>query len=327
MIRYFVTRRHPYTVLPFLEKWPNSVRNDFKIVFHEDLPFVTRLDAGPVIFTDLDRLWPANWNNALRLSKVLIETFGSACVLNAPDGVLLRNQLLQTLWSRGINRFRAVRCSQSLDELRYPVFVRDPNDHHGPRTPLLNNRAELDAAIAQLVSKGYTPGSLTAIEYIDTRDEQGLFRKYSAFRIGDAIIPAHILTSPDWVTKDSPPAPMLGYELAYLETNPHREQLHRVFDLAGVQYGRIDYGLKDGQIQIWEVNTNPVIVQEREKYWPAKLPMKQKLVDQISAAFAALIERVPAGSPQWVDIPTALLDHRSCGIRTRLRRKLWPKEV
>ena len=35
------------------------------------------------------------------------------------------------------------------------------------------------------------------------------------------------------------------------------KQLREIFDLAQIEYGRIDYGMLDGKVQCWEINTNP----------------------------------------------------------------------
>jgi hypothetical protein len=51
--------------------------------------------------------------------------------------------------------------------------------------------------------------------------------------------------------------------LRYVETNPHRDQLEKVFELGGIEYGRIDYCVVDGRVQTFEINTNPTVVQGR----------------------------------------------------------------
>ena len=41
--------------------------------------------------------------------------------------------------------------------------------------------------------------------------------------------------------------------------NPHREQLARIFSVARAEYGRIDYAVRDGRVQTWEINLHPTI--------------------------------------------------------------------
>jgi hypothetical protein len=52
---------------------------------------------------------------------------------------------------------------------------------------------------------------------------------------------------------------MVLEELDYVTQNPHEQQLAKIFALAQVDYGRIDYSLKDGRVQTWEINLNPTI--------------------------------------------------------------------
>jgi hypothetical protein len=42
-----------------------------------------------------------------------------------------------------------------------------------------------------------------------------------------------------------------------LQSNPYAEHLKKVFDAAGIEYGRADFGMYRGRIQVYEINTNP----------------------------------------------------------------------
>ena len=42
-----------------------------------------------------------------------------------------------------------------------------------------------------------------------------------------------------------------------LEENPFAEHLRKVFDIAGIEYGRADFGFYQGRLQVFEINTNP----------------------------------------------------------------------
>jgi hypothetical protein len=48
-------------------------------------------------------------------------------------------------------------------------------------------------------------------------------------------------------------------ELDYVQRSPDEARLREIFAFAGVGYGRIDYGVKDGSVQTWEINLNPII--------------------------------------------------------------------
>ncbi len=298
MINYFVVRGKQHTLLPFLRSWPNPSRDLFRVVHYDFLPLLRRVHPGICIFSDIDRLDPAETTHVERLCDVLIDRFGPSLVANHPREVLRRFELLRTLWARGVNRFCAFRSDARSDDIRFPAFLRCANDHGGPLTGILHSPGEHRGALGRLASAGTDLSHVITIEFCDTRDPDGLYRKYSAFLVGGQLIPGHVIVSPDWVTKDSRPEPLREEERQYLARNPHREELLCIFRIAGIDYGRIDYGLLEGRIQVWEINTNPVLIQEREKYSSDKLTVKQELVDRLSQAFLDLhgrMESVPGG--------------------------------
>lgn len=45
-----------------------------------------------------------------------------------------------------------------------------------------------------------------------------------------------------------------------MREHPYGPELARVFELAGVEYSRVDFGLVGGKPQIYEINTNPEAV-------------------------------------------------------------------
>ena len=98
-------------------------------------------------------------------------------------------------------------------------------------------------------------------EFCHTADEHGVYRKYAAFIVGDAIVPRHLFFRRDWQVKRNQLTDdaFLDEERKYMETNPHERRLREIFAAAQISYGRVDYALLDGEIQVWEINTNPVI--------------------------------------------------------------------
>ena len=47
-------------------------------------------------------------------------------------------------------------------------------------------------------------------------------------------------------------------ERRFVEENLHEGLMLRVFDIAGIDYGRADFSLVSGEPQIFEINTNPM---------------------------------------------------------------------
>jgi hypothetical protein len=60
------------------------------------------------------------------------------------------------------------------------------------------------------------------------------------------------------------------------------------FELAGIEYGRIDYGIKDGRIQVREINKNPTLVNPDQLDDPTRGPLHQGFLLRPDAAFAEL---------------------------------------
>lgn len=79
----------------------------------------------------------------------------------------------------------------------------------------------------------------------------------------------------------------LAIEHAYLDANPHEAELREIFDLAGINYCRIDYGMKDGHIQVWEINTNPTILKGRHLNSPRE-PIHRRFAAAYRDAIDAL---------------------------------------
>ena len=48
-------------------------------------------------------------------------------------------------------------------------------------------------------------------------------------------------------------------ETAFLAGNPHEQQLLEICRVAGVDFGRVDYAVLDGEVQVWEINTNAMM--------------------------------------------------------------------
>jgi hypothetical protein len=122
--------------------------------------------------------------------------------------------------------------------------------------------------LADLEQKGHDLQRLMIVEFCDTADASGTYRKYSVFMIGGTIIPRHLIFSRKWVLKtaDLGTHEMLQEEREYMKSNPDEHWAREVFALANVQYGRIDYGLLNGRPQVWEINTNPAVLMRPKDY-------------------------------------------------------------
>ncbi len=183
-------------------------------------------------------------------------------LLNHPIRTLRRPELLRSLFDRGINSFNAYPAQRPPAAMRFPVFVRSAHEHTGSLTELIHDRETLDTEIARLEAAGKPRHECLIVEFCDTVDTAGVYRKYDAYIADGRIIPTDMYFSSHWSVKwpsnkvfvgKAPEVPtMTREELAHVSGMAHNEQL-----LKAIASTQIDYSLLGNQVQIWEINTNP----------------------------------------------------------------------
>ena len=264
VIHYFCSREHLYTLASYLSAWAApDLRSRMVGIPYEVLPSpLPAAQPGVYVFADLERLSPAGMLLATQIHDAIAALGDRARILNAPARVLRRYALLRALHDAGINTFDAYRVGEQRRPRTWPVLLRRESDHAGPIGELLRTPEELDAAVAALARSEGGADEAIVVEYVDTADAQGVYRKYGAFLIGDRVIPRHLLLSRRWCVKDTDllEPEHIAEELRYLESFPHEAQVRQVFRLANIDYGRIDYSLHGDRIQVWEINTNPTLI-------------------------------------------------------------------
>lgn len=256
MIRFLHTRGHDYT----LRKAQTARAAPAISLMNYDAFIRARwLRRATYVFTDLDRL--GYWD--LELASDLYQQLHRAGipVWNNPATVKTRYPLLRALHAAGLNDFNVYRADELTAAIRFPLFLRKLQGHREPLSGLLSSRAELDKAIAGAIGQGTPAENLIVVEYAGEPVQPGLYRKLSAFRMGDAIVPHLSVHDRHWLVKYGQPLAdienLYQEEHQMLQSNPHACHLKKVFDLAGIEYGRADYGFYQGRIQVYEINTNP----------------------------------------------------------------------
>lgn len=270
MIHFVVTDKGSWSIRAYLadDGDGSALADRMRVVLYKSLAHMQRLPLGTWVFTELDQLDASRRELATLVAGRLEEQGGGgsaarARILNDSRRVLLRADLLRAAHAAGVNDHRAFPAADApLASLRYPVFVRFANQHSGNLTPLLDSPGAVSDALASLAAGGLHERELLVVEFAETKDEHGIYKKYSAYNVGGRIIPKALEQSRDWMVKweyrvfDRQRA---DEELAYCATNPHEEWIRGMFRLAGIDYGRIDYGVLRGKPQLWEINTNPTI--------------------------------------------------------------------
>jgi len=315
VICYLVTSDGQSTIAGYLRTRGRSFARTVRVVPYEHLPLLRSLPAGTFIFADVERLTVAAAGQAAAVREALTAHGAIVRVLNHPTRSMRRFELLRTLHERGVNEADVYRVADLRAPARFPVFVRRADDHAGSLSGLLRTGAELEREIDRLTRAGARADDLIVVEFCDTADAHGIYRKYSAFRVGDRIVPRHLLFSRDWAVKivDLHRAAEVAEELEYVRTNPHRKELMAIFELARIEFGRIDYALREGKIQVWEINTNPILGTFDDGGMPARAPV----IAHVTPAFAEHLRAL-----DQPDVPPRTLVVTTASRMELLRRRL-----
>jgi hypothetical protein len=258
---YFVNLNVDITpTIKFIERF--GFTDLLRVIYYEDL-FTTRLaPIGHYVFREFDRLRPYERVVADHIARAVKAAAPDALILNRPALVRERYPLLRALFDTGINSFDAVRLDEGRRPERYPVFLRREDEYFGAESELIHSDAEFDIAVAVLEARGVPLRGWIAVGWRAERGADGRYRKYGIMRVGNHLIPAHIHFGPHWVVKRTlgPMAPGdLAEEFTYVRDNPHRDTVMRAFEVARMEFGRMDYGIVDGRIEVYEINSNPIM--------------------------------------------------------------------
>lgn len=294
MIYYLTAARSAGAMGLFLQTWGKSLAGRLQILPYEQIfsgaPITLR--RGTYIFATVRQALgsdsPPSRERTMvaQLHHAIAQRYGPRSVLNDPLLSMRRFSMLRMLRQRGINRFAAYQAGELPRSVRFPVFLREDHGTKNDQTPLLHNREEYRAALALEPPR---PG-LLAIEFLDTADEAGIYRKYGAFIVGERIVPRHLFFSRQWMVKsaDLCAPQQLVEELAYLECNPHAEALLEVCRLANISYGRVDYAMRQGRVQVWEINTTPAVIHPAGVHDTVRARAHERFTELFSAALDEL---------------------------------------
>lgn len=294
----FLTALRPDATLAHLRNIPGAPR--IGALLYGALRKQRSMRAAAVVFCDVERLGPEQEDHLAALAARWTGGENVPILLNTPPKALRRYPLMKALKAAGVNRADVARLDDpdALARIRFPCFIRYENGHidKGRSPELLVDQGALAAKLAAMRANGETFYGKIAIEYEDVRDAAGYYVKYSYFKVGDALIAGHRFADQHWFVKAASQQlvanrpEVTAAEREYVETSPYRDQIQRVFEIAGIDYGRIDFGVRnDGGLQIFEINTNPRHPSMQETI-PARIPIVSAVKARIASAFAKLID-------------------------------------
>ena len=218
--------------------------------------------------------------------------------INDPARARFRYGLLRALREGNVNEFDAYRANGLPRPARFPVFIKSDTNHEAAVTDLLADQAALDAALAHLQASGQPLDDLAVIEFAGEPVKPGVWCRYTAFRVGDDILEDQLVSERHWMVKSGEIGLTDDDDYAADEqrtrTNPHAAILKRAFDLGGIEFGRIDFGLLAGRPAIYEINTNPNVPSVEPPH-PSAVRQRTRLFvwDRLTARLAALAAEFP----------------------------------
>ncbi len=347
MIHFVVTEEGSYSIRWYLAEEGAALADRMQIVLYEDLPRMGRLPLGTWVLTELDRL-DAHQRELARIVAGRLRAAGNGVrLLNDPERVRLRLDLLRAArasdaidyraWPVHDLLFDAQPATPTADSraipatsLRYPVFVRFGNQHIGNLTPLLDSPKSLAAGLGELAATGVPRDDLIVVEFCETAGGDGIYRKYAAYNMDGRIIAKALEQSLEWMVKwkyrifDRVRA---DEEIEYCRTNPHEAWIREMFALARIDYGRIDYGLVNGRPVLWEINTNPTIGRGPERADPQTdavvaykemiAPARTEFHAAFEEAWSALDTPTPADAGIELSVPDDLVRAIERGAKQR----------
>jgi hypothetical protein len=309
VIFVLTTARHGYTFDAYLSEWEPELSARIRMLSYEALFRMRQVPSGTYLFTDLERLTRPEITAAQLVWNQLSDS-GRARCLNQPERFVSRYRLLKTLYQMGENQFNVYRPWELNRIERFPVFIRQTYEHGGGLTELLNSPAEVIKALGHLRLRAQALARLLIVEYCDVSDRQGVSCKYGIFKIGERVIPRHLHCSTHWMVKvqsDDPRTVRLAGEEVWYEQNPHESWARQMFALAGVDYGRVDYGVGRRGLQLWEINTNAVVFNPKKGMAPERLPHRARVARWLREALEALEEIPSTEGPIPIQVPAGLL--------------------
>jgi len=313
MIVFVSTGSHTYT-----HRYVAAKVAGFRLMSYPEIFMRNRLPKATYIFSDFDRLSFFQLELAGHLYRQLAE---AGCrVLNDPARALHRLELLQGLYRAQLNTFKAWSAAQVSEVDRFPVFIRKIRAHRGVLTDLIHDRGDLHAQLDRLLGAGMPVSDLMIAEYAAEPNADGVFRKLSVYKVGPTQIATPSVHERHWAAKygELGAAGKEGYikDLEMVRTNPFKDHLEKAFDLAKIDYGRVDFGILNGHPEVYEINTNPMIEPSTEHPFPERVEAF-RLSDLAYLEALTALDTPHAKKRITVNLPDMLAARRR-------RTRLWP---
>jgi len=219
-----------------------------------------KLPSATYVFTGIDRLDFNERRLAGKIYRHIKDAGEGFLALNDPAHAMGRYALLKSLHAAGINKFDVYLGSSQPKPTNFPVFIRRNSTSTMPLTDLIQTQPELDEVLQRLCDFGEPLDDLIVIEFCAEPVSDGVYRKYSSYFAAGKTVLNWSAFEKRWMVKDT----IMGIvadqvyldEYSIVEQNAFAEEVKTVFTIAGIEYGRVDFGVVSGRPQFYEINFN-----------------------------------------------------------------------
>lgn len=235
-----------------------------RVIDYASLFKLRRFPTGAYIFTDRERLDVWQQQAASIIYHHLAQYPEYYGVYNNPAKILSKLGTLRLLYTENINPFNCYSVIEKSKPKQFPVFLKTEYEHKSPLSKLLNNQQELDSAISAIEQTHIPLDGIIITEYCSAPYRGEVFRRLSSYIVGDHVSFAGTVHEKSWCVKYG--APALVGDAEYLEEqdmikkNYYREEIQKIAHLLNIEYGRVDFNVVNGNMAVYEINTNPNIV-------------------------------------------------------------------
>lgn len=262
MITFVVVAPHDYTVAALQNGVLGPLVPKTRAITYDQLFAVHSVTPGTWVFTDMERLNTIELKLAAKIYRRMANS-PNIRILNDPARVKSRFGLLRALHDAGFNDFNAYWADSLERPKRFPVFLKIAAEHTGSLGALINDQAELDLRLQNVVAQGTPLSTVLIIEYCGAPSAHGYYERYAFFKVGTEISLSGILIDDQWIVKnprfDLMTPKILADQFDAMRENRYLDEMKTAFDIAEIEYGRADVGLVNGRLQVYEINTNPNI--------------------------------------------------------------------
>lgn len=141
--------------------------------------------------------------------------------------------------------------------LTFPLFIRE-DWGHGNTILRVKDKSDLPYLSLEGMKRPI------AVEIVDVRGADGLYRKYRYCAAGDRGVSHHLIVTPHWVTRGQDRIfneATQAEELAYISApDPHHDRFQAARRALELDFVAFDYGYdRDGNVVVWEANPYPYI--------------------------------------------------------------------